>query len=236
MSKVYDCNKPDEIYQLFEKQRVGKSFERGSTIYGTAHKDSDTDYGFIVDDDAEIIDVPGVFDNVKSDTRIHPVAIPDKNCDIELVRESDFIQMINEQEPFALEPLFLTDEISDYKKYWKLDLWNMRCRFDSISNNSFAKAKKKLTVEKDYDEYCGVKSLFHSIRLLMFCVFFTKGYVTEEEKQEVVNLYNEIMSDWKSGFKWEDFKEKYKPVRNRWHSEVVKVCPRPEEFFKTKKK
>lgn len=34
---------------------------------------------------------------------------------------------------------------------------------------------------------------------------------------------------------WNDFKEKYKPLWNEWHSKMVKACPKPRSKYKTKK-
>lgn len=233
---ILDCNKPHEVFDLLFNKciKVKGNFLRGSRTYETNNPKSDYDMGIIVDDDTIIIDKEGVFENEKSDMRIHPVTW--KNRDMEIVRESDFIDMINEHQPFAIEPLMLTENIDNYKSYLNIDTWKLRCRFGQISNNSWSKAKKKMTVEKDLDEYCGVKSLFHSIRLLMFSCFFTKGYITKDERNEVKELYYDILSDWKIGFKWDDFKTKYKPIYNKWHSEVVKMCPKPEEEFKNNKK
>lgn len=235
---IIDCNKPDEVYDLFFNQHRDCicAFLRGSKTYSTDNENSDFDFGVIVNDDCTIIDVEGVFDNAKSDRRIHPVSVKSMNCDLEIVKESDFIDMISEHEPFAIEPLMLTNNTDMFKKFLKINPWKMRCRFGAISNNSWAKAKKKMTVEKDLDEYCGVKSLFHSIRLLMFICYFLKGYITNDELICVQLMYEKIMNDWKSGFKWEDFKQKYKPIYNNWHSQVVQMCPRPEEEFKSNKK
>ena len=240
MKKVitYDCNKPDEIWKQIKnlESHEGNVFLRGSRTYVTATVDSDFDWGLIVDDDSIIIDVPGVFDNEKCDTRIHP-CVGEKN-DFEIVRKSDFIDMIKEHEPFAIEPLILTSNISLlYDKYLKIDPWKLRCKFGKISNNSWSKAKKKMTVEEGEDNfYLGVKSLFHSLRLMLHACFFTKGYITSEEEQQIKDLHSEIMNDYKSGFKWEDFKNKYKPMYNQIHSEMVKLCPKPEEEFKNNKK
>ena len=41
--------------------------------------------------------------------------------------------------------------IVDYKENFVLDKWLLRESFGIVSNNSFAKAKKKMTVKKDLD-------------------------------------------------------------------------------------
>lgn len=235
--KIYNLNKPLDVYNdLFQHNNYIEMFLRGSRSYGTQSDNSDYDYGVIVDDDSEIIDLPNVFDNEKSDTRIHPVVL---SCgDIEIVKEKDFIKMIEEHEPFAIEPLMLDDNkfARKYKHYLTINPWKLRCKFGQISNNSWSKAKKKMTIVEDYDMYCGAKSLFHSIRLLIFACAFTKGYVNEHELHIIKEIHNSIMSDMKAGFTWDDFNRKYKPIWKAWHHEMVLLCPKPEEEFKNNKK
>ena len=154
--------------------------------------------------------------------------------------------MIKEHTPFALEAIFLNDEkfygiddnkknIVDYKEKFVLDKLLLRESFGSVSNNSFAKAKKKMTVKKDLDLMCGAKSLFHSIRLMMFaCQIAENGHISDYLCS--VNLYRDIMNDLDSGYTWDNFREKYKPLWKEWHSKLVKVCPKPRGKYKTENK
>ena len=232
-----DCNNFDETYGLLFLQRYKdvRIFHRGSVTYGTAHEGSDTDYGIIVPDNAIIIDVEGVFDNEKSDTRIHPCSSSKKRIDLEIIKEHDFLYLLDEHNPIAIEAIML-DHLKGFESF-KIDPWKLRCKFGQIANNSWSKAKKKMTVKKDLDFYCGVKSLFHSIRLQMFAAYMSKGFITTSERSFASVLFNEIIHDWTvNNFTWEDFKEKYKPVYNYWHSRMVECCPKPEEEFKNNKK
>ena len=166
--------------------------------------------------------------------------------DIQFVKECDFIDMIKEHTPFALEAIFLNDEkfygiddnkknIVDYKEKFVLDKLLLRESFGSVSNNSFAKAKKKMTVKKDLDVMCGAKSLFHSIRLLMFaCQIAENGHISDYFCS--VNLYRDIMNDLDNGYTWDNFMEKYKPLWKEWHRKLVKVCPKPRGKYKTENK
>lgn len=70
---VIDCNNKDEIKDIWFGQF--NSFARGSVMYGTAGDDSDLDIGIIVPDDTDFIDIDGVFDNEKCDTRLHPAVV-----------------------------------------------------------------------------------------------------------------------------------------------------------------
>ncbi len=241
---VLDLNNTKETYhKLFSQNQsnIIKIFQRGSRTYGTNHEKSDYDYGVVVSDDTTIIDVDGVFDNEKADKRIHPFSMLEITngdfhmVDFEIVKESDFNDLLKEHEPFAIESIILENHHNE--KVIDIDPWKLRCKFGQIANNSWSKAKKKMTVEKDLDIYIGVKSLFHSIRLQMFACYFVKGYVTIDERKSVVDLYDDIMHDWTvNNFTWEDFKNKYKPIYNYWHSEMVKCCHKPEEEFKNNRK
>lgn len=241
---VIDCNNKDEIKDIWFGQF--NSFARGSVMYGTAGDDSDLDIGIIVPDDTEFIDIYGVFDNEKCDTRIHPSVVTrvldegenNKALDIDcqFVCESDFIDMIKEHTPFAIEALVTNAaRIEPYRKYFNLDKWQLRKSFGGVSNNSWSKAHKKMTVEKDFDMKCGVKSLYHSIRLQIFAYEIAKNGLSFN-LDCCKDLWKEIKEDWENGYTWEDFKTKYKPIYNKAHSDMVEVCPKPESDYKSNKK
>ena len=202
-------------------------FNRGSILFETTDSQSDTDVGCIVDDNYNLSKLshttePGyenrLYSSVSNDTFGKPI-------DIQYVRESDFIDMIIEHKVFAMEALF-QPQCSYYLKYFNLDKWKLRQEFSGVSSNSWVKAKKKMTVEKDLDMRCGAKSLFHSIRLLMFAVQIAKdGKITHYNCG--IELHKDIMDDLKKGFTWEDFNKKYKPIWKEWHHAMVEACPKP---------
>lgn len=243
---VINCGDEKQLKEIWlSNEYVG--FARGSAIYGTMGEDSDIDIAMIVPDDTEFIDLEGAFDNEKCDSRIHPcvqtwvlepndeIGAKGAKFDCQFVRESDFIDLIKEHAPFALEAISIEGKpITEYRKYFELDKWKLREAFSKVSNNSWAKAKKKMTVKKDLDMKCGVKSLFHSMRLYDFAWQIAKyGYVKNFSLCQ--KMWKEIKADWESGFTWDDFKEKYKPMYNNLHSLVVDICPKPEEFYKNNK-
>ena len=101
------------------------------------------------------------FDNEKCDTRLHPSVVirlfeaksfvlsegeNNKALDIDcqFVSESDFIDMIKEHTPFAIEALATNAAgIDKYRKHFDLDLWQLRKSFGGVSNNSWSKAHKR---------------------------------------------------------------------------------------------
>lgn len=240
-----DCNSTEDIKKIwFSHEYV--SFARGSAMYGTMGEGSDVDIAVIVPDETKFIDIEGVFDNEKCDTRLHPSVVTrvldegenNKALDIDcqFVRESDFIDMIKEHTPFALEGIATNAAgIDEYRKHFDLDLWQLRKSFGSVSNNSWSKAHKKMTVEKDFDMKCGVKSLFHSIRLQIFACEIAKNGLSFK-LDCCKDLWAKIKEDWGNGFTWEDFKGKYKPYYNKVHSDMVEACPKPECEYKSAKR
>lgn len=213
---------------------------RGSRLYNTADGQSDNDYLAIVGDDVIIIPDERYIsiDCIKADKRIYQTSFG--NIDVEVVKYSDFISLIKEHSPLALEAIFSIERgmstVNDiFLNFFELNKWKIRESFGSIANNSFVKAKKKLVVKESYDHRCAIKSLFHSIRLLMYaCQIAENGKLIDFGCCKP--LWDEIKTDADNGFGWEDFKKKYKPIWNEWHSKMVKLCPRPEEYFKNCKK
>ena len=98
----------------------------------------------------------------------------------------------------------------------------IRHAISSKCSNSFVKAKKKLIVEKDYDRYASMKSLFHSIRIAVFaCRFAKDGVINPTEckdlYEEIKNFYDnhsdeEVLKELTSG----KFKNKYNETMSRF--------------------
>lgn len=201
-------------------------FQRGSTLFGTRDELSDTDLGCIVDDGHDMsglthTEEAGFENRLYSGTLVKDGVV----TDIQYVREGDFIDMVEEHRVFALEALF-QEPCAGYLKHFTLDRWRLRQEFSAVSSNSWVKAKKKMTVEKDLDMRCGAKSLFHSIRILMFAVQIARhGKITHYNCG--TTLHGEIMEDLAGGFGWEDFDRKYKPLWKEWHHAMVEACPKP---------
>ena len=201
-------------------------FKRGSHLFETNDEQSDIDVGCIVDDNYDLSNCTHTTET-GFENRLYCESYEKDGVgvDVQYVRESDFIDMIKEHRIFALEALF-QEPCAGYLKHFELDKWKLRQEFSGVSSNSWVKAKKKMTVEKDLDMRCGAKSLFHSIRIPMFAVQIAKhGKITQYNCG--VMLHKEIMKDLKNGFGWEDFNKKYKPLWKEWHHAMVEVCPKP---------
>lgn len=135
---------------------------RGSKLYKTADEQSDNDYLAIVGDDVIIIPDERYtnIDCIKADKRIYQTSFDD--TDVEIVKYSDFISLIKEQSPLALEAIFSIERgmstVNDiFLNFFELNKWKIRESFGSIANNSFVKAKKKLVVKESYDHRCAIE-------------------------------------------------------------------------------
>jgi predicted nucleotidyltransferase len=131
---------------------------------------------------------------------------------------------LDEHEISALECLFLAPEFVWFEKTkfkFKLDLNKLRHALSAKSSNSWVKAKKKLTVEKDYDFNVGRKSLFHSMRIITFGIqIATDGKITNYSASN--DLYSEIMDC----YTWDEMFEEYKVEYNNLCSAFRKVAPK----------
>lgn len=209
------------------KEHIICKFLYGSVTYGIKPTEySDIDMVAIVDDSVDF----SMYTNEIYEEKISSPGFME--IDIQYIKESNFIEMVKNHHIIALESMWLPKEMIvygtyDYEKYFKLDKWKLRQTISSIVSNAWAKCHKKLTVEKDYDFYRGLKSLFHCLRLLEFGIqIATYGKLVD---YMVANHYWEDLwdNDIVPSHKWEDYKAMYQPQLNTLKSEFVKLCPKP---------
>jgi len=238
----------NEFEKMLKDYLVG--YCRGSKVYGTYIEGvSDEDYLYIVPDcyDKFLSQFPkGIGQYTKVDnTRYYCTndldgemriegKMPDISCDYEFVTESTFLKMIDANDIVALEAIFvpngwwygLTEKHFEYCNRFKLDLWKLRENVSAICSNSWVKCKKKLTVEKDYNLRVAQKSLFHSLRIYMFGI-----QIAENGKIVDFGCARDLWHDISKveNPHWEYYKATYQKKFNELRSELVKLCPRPEE-------
>lgn len=188
------------------------SYKYGSTVYGTNGDKSDEDIISIVPDNFE-----GMTEDEKH-------CIIDK-YDVTLYKESYFIEKIKNYSIDALECIFLPSNMIDgdnkYLEYFQLDLPTLRSSISAICSNSYVKAKKKLIVEKDYDFYKAMKSLFHSIRIFEFGwqIAMFGRIINYQACNHVWDMISQETST-----DWMYYHQKYKPIWNKYHSSFVEVA------------
>lgn len=115
------------------------SYRYGSIVYGTDNENSDEDMISIISDD---------FEDMTENEGQGKIG----DYDITFYKESYFIEKIKNHSIDALECIFLPSDMiignNKYLQYFQLDLPTLRSSISAICNNSYAKAKKKLTIKK----------------------------------------------------------------------------------------
>ncbi len=177
----------------------------GSNVYGTSNEHSDVDVVIV--------------------TKSKSIDMTINNVDYQILSEQDFINKLNLHQIMPLETFFLpSDKIIYEQEGYRASLnfvistKTLRHSLSQTASNSFVKCKKKLTMEQDLD-YVGLKSLYHSLRILTFGIDMAKhGRITNYSACN--DLYHEIIS---SEPNWDKLKEKYQPIYNALSTEFRKV-------------
>ena len=193
-------------------------FQRGSDVYGTADEQSDMDFIIVVPDsfelESEIIEY--TLDN-------------DVKSDFQIMNEWKWIELINNHDIVAIEGLYLPDSkvivgyMNFYRKLFHLNPWKLRQSLSRVSSNSWVKCRKKLTIEKDYNLRVAQKSLFHSLRILMF------GIQLLETGNIDFGCANNILEEIKSVPypTWGKYYVRFHDLHNSLQSQFRKLAPKP---------
>lgn len=177
----------------------------GSHVYNTNNEKSDKDLIVVVNNKEEF-----KFDDFKE-------------YEISLYSKEEFIEMINKHQISALECLFLEDKkiLKDYQWEFNLNVSTLRTSISQNSSNSWVKAKKKLTIEKDYNPYVGKKSAWHSIRMLEFGIQIAKyGKIINYE------VSNELLPKIMNCNNWDEINKNFKEIYNKTSSRFKEVAPK----------
>lgn len=137
---------------------------------------------------------------------------------------ADFKKKIDEHEISVIECLFLPrDKVlkEDIKFEFKLDIKQLRKSLSAKSSNSWVKAKKKFDVENEF--YIARKSLFHSIRILLF-----GKQLAEQGKLTDFTVANKHWTDIMNSpeTEWKSYKKTYQPIYNEIKSAFKKAAPK----------
>lgn len=112
------------------------------------------------------------------------------------------------------------DKISFSKVFWlkqPMDLEVLRRSISAKASNSWVKAKKKIN---QGDVRIGQKSLFHSLRIVMYgCQIAEYGQIVD---YQCANKYWDIIKKIED---WELLKEKFQPLKNQLNSKFRKLAP-----------
>ena len=184
----------------------------GSIIYGTNTKISDTDIVYVFDSSEDIYEVieaqkmPEFFDLPK--------------IDLHYISTFAFQKLLNSHDIMALETYYQLP--NDYKEWFnfELNLDTLRRKISAVVSNSWSKARKKLDIPEESD-YIALKSLFHSLRILSYGINLAESnkidylnVTLDSRKMTCKELLEDILNDYNNGYRWIEFKEKYKQIQN----------------------
>lgn len=190
--------------KYIEKLKINKNVKNiylfGSKVYKTDNENSDFDYIIVC--------------NKKDKEQI---VLEDMNISFYEIDEWEYFAKENDVK--FIECIFLNKEFKIKETYipkFEINKEKLHSSFSRVASNSFVKMKKKLTVDKDYNPYIAKKSLFHSLRLLMFANHILK--YNNIDYQEANYLYDEIVNNESND--WQYYHNKYKPIYNKLKSKL----------------
>jgi hypothetical protein len=146
-----------------------------------------------------------------------------RDLNLHTVSSDTFQNNLIEHKIREVECFFLPNAnclVGDTKWNFNLDLKKLRHIWSAVASNSWVKAKKKIDVEKEW--YIGIKSLFHSLRILNFATqlatkkqinFMEANYIWEEIR------YMDVQP-------WVNIQEKWQPIYNQHCSDFRKTAPK----------
>lgn len=174
-----------------------KKYLYGSHTYGVADIFSDEDFIVIQD----------------------RLTIPTRPDDHHFTEEM-FQKVLNSGDIACLEVYF------NYKLTFNLDLdkESFRRNISMITSNSWVKGKKKLIVTSDYDLRVGLKSVYHSLRILDFAIQIGEtGKIYDFTKDSwILQELHKLSKHYERQELWEHIEEKFKKEFNKRKS-VFKV-------------
>jgi predicted nucleotidyltransferase len=165
----------------------------GSRVYGTNKEDSDYDILMLA-------------------STMNQKEIKDFTYNIHIKTPDVFYDMLLQYKMVALECLFAPSfakikESNDYLAKFNLNKINMKKSVLSQSHDSWMKAKFKINEE---DILRGAKSLFHSLRMLLFGIQIAEyGSIVDFSE---ANKYFEDVENYQS-LEWDKYKKQFLPLK-----------------------
>ena len=182
--------------------RVYNIYLFGSRVYGSHTVNSDWDVIIVGKYSVESIEIKNELFNIH-------IYTPDK-----WQKDLDWHMPKNIECQFAPDWAKLKE---DMKFKFTLDHPKLRHATSHVSSNSWVKAKKKLTLEKEYN--IGVKSLFHAIRIPMFSTQLAEFGMIKDFKcaNHIWDKINE------KNWTWEELDKEFRTEHNSVLTEFRKL-------------
>ena len=185
----------------------------GSTVYGTRTERSDIDIIAICESEEDLY-------NVHQSKDYQEFSDYSRDVDLHLISLKTFQELLNNHDIMALETYYQMHEDDKELFNFTLDLDTLRRKVSAVCSNSWSKARKKLDIPEE-DDYLGLKSLFHSIRILSYGIDLArdgridfKNVLIDGEKIACSNFWKQLQYEYSQGFRWKDFKAEYTPLQN----------------------
>ena len=197
----------------------------GSRVYGTNTVDSDYDYVIVLKEGVTI-------------GRDKPLAkLNAHNYHYQLYTNTEFTYKIINHDIMTLECIFNSEDNmwkseNELIKHFILNKNKLRESISTISSNSYVKAKKKLIISGDYDKKAGMKSIFHSLRILDYGIqIATYDKIVSYSNSnwiwcEIVELGKQYDTD----ILWEKLDARYRKLYNSLKTEFKILAPKDLEI------
>lgn len=206
----------DIINKLNLNHKIRSVEHFGSTVYGTRTDKSDIDI-IAISDSAE--DLYAIYQS-----KDYPeFSDYSRNVDLHIISTKTFQELLDEHDIMALETYYQMHDSDKELFKFSLDLDKLRRKVSAVCSNSWSKARKKLDIPEE-DDYLGLKSLFHSIRILSYGIDIAKDSKIDfknvlinadaGEKTSCSNLWEQLQYEYRQGCRWAEFKKNYTPLQN----------------------
>ena len=151
-----------------------------------------------------------------------------------LLMEIDYLNLEEVLHEIYNEPKMLLCESSlDLEPYF--DVTKVRASVSNVCSKAYNKGKKKLIVSTDYDEYLGLKNLYHAMKFPYFAKwkFIDKEYPVEDIEY-LNNIREKIFSTYENSTgtleeRFESVNSWLKPEFNKLMTEFRKNFPKVKE-------
>ena len=198
----------NEMYYNGEANIFG-IYAYGSLLYNNLNEKSDLDYCIVVGE------------HTISDEYIQ---IELEDLDFHLMTEKHYKKLLKEHDIMALEMYYQKNPILKFEVDFTLDKVQLRNSISKVVSNSYVKAKKKMELPNE-DSYIGLKSLFHSFRILDFGIQIAKNGEISNFNYELTfeNITPEQSAN-SASLEWKNWKFT-KPYLNAMKTEFRLLAP-----------
>ena len=212
-----------ETLKLDYSVRVVEHF--GSTVYGTRTDKSDIDIIAISESEEDSYTI--------YQSKDYPeLSDYSRDVDLHIISTKTFQEILNNHDIMALETYYQMHEDDKELFEFTLDLDKLRRKVSAVCSNSWSKARKKLDIPEE-DDYLGLKSLFHSIRILSYGIDLArdggidfKNILIDGEKISCSNFWKQLQYEYNQGWRWKEFKAEYTPLQNSNASTFRSLAPK----------